>query len=93
MKFVLVPLFFPRNEHIAESIRYSTTALVSEAECLCPYVAPPLCPIPLWSYDLSIGIFRRLTGFGFQYGRGSLIVVFLRVLGIVACPALGGLLA
>jgi len=51
---------------------------------------PPYLPL-LQSYSLGIGILHHLVGFGLQYGRDSLVVVFLGVRCIVVRSALGEL--
>ena len=71
VKFGLVPLFFPRSEHVAGSIRAFDDGLVLGVDRLCSYGVPPPCPSPLQSYGLDIGIFLRLAGFCLQFGRGS----------------------
>jgi len=64
-------------------------ALVSGVDGLCSYKVSPPCPSPLWSYDLSIGILLRVVSFGLPCGHNvSLLVIFLRVLSIVARSAL-----
>jgi len=63
-------------------------ALVSGVYRLGSYGVTPPCSSLLRSYSLDIGILFCLAGFGLQLGRFSLLVVFLRVLGIIAYPAL-----
>jgi len=86
------PLFFSHSEHVAGSIRVFDDSSIIKGRSSVPLWVPPHCLRLLQSNDLGIGILRHLAGFDLQYGRCSLNVVFLGVLGITTCLALGGLL-